>query len=68
MLFYALALSTALAKTVTNDEPAHLLRGFTLSQTGELKFQTGHAPFSHRLIGALVPNDPEAPDVRQLSL
>ncbi len=68
LLFYALALSSALAKTPTNDEPAHLLRAFALSQTGDLRFQTGHAPFSHRLIGALLPSEVDLVDVGQLPL
>ena len=68
LLFYALALSSALAKTPTNDEPAHLLRAFALIQTDDLRFQTGHAPFSHRLIGALLPSEADLVDVSQLPL
>ena len=68
LLFYALALSSALAKTPTNDEPAHLLRAFALSQTDDLRFQTGHAPFSHRLIAALLLSEADLVDVSQLPL
>ena len=52
LLFFYLALTTALAKTPTSDEPSHIVRGVTLSQTGDLRFQLGHAPFSHRLLGS----------------
>jgi hypothetical protein len=68
LLFYALALSSALAKSPTNDEPAHILRAFALIQTDDLRFQVGHAPFSHRLIGVLLPTEADLPDVGQLSL
>ncbi len=68
LLFFYLALTTALAKTPTNDEPAHLLRGFALSQTGDLRFQFEHAPLSHRLIGSLLFSETQAPEVRKLPL
>ena len=68
LLFFYLALSTTLAKTPTNDEPAHLLRGFALSQTGDLRFQFEHAPLSHRLTGSLLFSETEAPEVRRLPL
>lgn len=67
LLFFYLTLDTALVKVLTSDEPSHIIRGVTLRQTGDLRFQLGHAPFSHRLIGSLLPLMPELPDVHQLS-
>ncbi len=67
LLFFYLALTTALSKTATSDEPAHIVRAVTLSQTGDLRFQLGHTPFSHRLIGSLLFTDAQLPEVRQLS-
>ncbi len=66
LLFFALGLRAALAMSPTNDEPAHMLRGFVLRSTGGLQFQTGHAPLSHRLIGALLTGDPSLPDPQDL--
>ena len=66
LLFYALALGTALAKTPTIDEPVHFLRGVVLGQTGDMHLQFEHAPLSHRLIGALLPTEASLPDVQQL--
>ena len=68
LLFFYLALSTALAKTPTADEPAHIVRSFVVSQTGDLQFQLGHAPLSHRLIGALLFSEAELPQVTELPL
>ncbi len=68
LLFFYLALTTAMAKTPTADEPAHIIRGIVLTQTGDLQFQLGHAPLSHRLIGSLLSSEAEVPEVSQLPL
>ena len=65
LLFYALALGTAVAKNPTVDEPVHFLRGLVLGQTGDLHLQFEHPPLSHRLIGSLLATEPSVPDVRQ---
>jgi hypothetical protein len=67
IFFFALALRTALAKTLTADEPAHMIRAVALNQTGDLRFQLGHAPFSHRLLGGLLFSDEQLPAVNQLA-
>ena len=67
LLFFALGLRATLVMVPTNDEAAHMLRGFVLSSSGGLQFQTGHAPFSHRLIGVFLPGDPSVPEPQQLS-
>ena len=68
LLFFYLAITTVVAKTPTNDEPVHLLRGFALSQAGDLRFQFEHPPLTHRLIGSLLFSEEELPQVRQLPL
>ena len=67
LLFFALALGAATAKSPTNDEPVHLTRGAALSQTGDLTLQFEHAPLSHRLIGSLMPTEPTLPAVSHLA-
>lgn len=67
LVFWGLALATALGKSPTSDEPAHFIRGYVLRQTGDLDLQLGHTPLSHRFIGLLLLTEPDAPDVRQLA-
>ena len=66
LLFFALGLRAALTASPTNDEPAHMLRGYVLATTGGLQYQTGHAPLSHRLIGLLLAADPSVPDPAEI--
>jgi hypothetical protein len=66
LLFFALTLGTALAKTPTVDEPVHFLRGVVLGQTGDLHLQFEHPPLSQRLISALLLTEISIPDVQQL--
>jgi hypothetical protein len=66
LIFFALALNTALSKSPTVDESVHVLRGRTLWQTGEMKLQYGHAPLSHWLIGSLLFTEPTLANVSQL--
>ncbi len=65
-IFFALALGAALAKSPTNDEPVHLLRGAALAQTGDLSLQFEHPPLAHRLIGGLLRSEPTLPQVAEL--
>ncbi|MCI0395199.1 MAG: glycosyltransferase family 39 protein [Chloroflexi bacterium] len=65
LLFFALALDTALHKSLTVDEPVHLLRGLILWQTDDLRRQT-QPPLSHWLIGSLLFTEPQMPAVREL--
>ena len=66
LIFFALSLHTARSKSITNDEPVHILRGYTLWQTGNLRFQFQHTPLSHRLIGLLLGTEPTLPDITRL--
>lgn len=66
LLFFGLAVNTAVSKSMTNDEPTHLLRGYALWTTGELQYQGAHTPFSHWLIGSLLPTEPTLPDLTTL--
>lgn len=66
LIFFALALSTAISKSPTNDEPVHITRGAALSQSGDLSLQYEHTPLSHRLIGMLLPVEPTVPLVANL--
>ncbi len=66
LLFFDLGLRASLAMSPTNDEPAHLLRGYILQSTGSMQYQTGHAPLSHRFIGLLLLGDRSVPDVYEL--
>ena len=66
LFFFALGLRAAISLAPTNDEPSHFLRGFVLSTTGSLQFQTGHAPLSHRVMGLLLKGDPSLPEPEEL--
>lgn len=66
LTFFLLALGTALAKSPTNDEPVHIVRGLALRQTGDLSLQYEHTPLSHRLIGALLTTEPGLPALNRL--
>jgi hypothetical protein len=66
LIFFALALNAAIAKTPTADEGMHLLRGRVLWETAEFDLQGQHTPLSHWLIGSLFFSDPDSPDVQQL--
>jgi hypothetical protein len=66
LVFFFLALDTAVSKTPTADEPVHVLRGLTLWQTRDLALQT-QPPLSHWLIGSLASTEPALPDIRQLA-
>ena len=66
LLFWWLAVQTALAKSLTSDEPIHMMRGIALIQTGELRFQFEHPPLTHRSMGLLQRLEPAIPNLRQL--
>ncbi len=66
LIFFALALQTAIAKTPTADEGMHLLRAQVLRQTDELSLQGQHTPLSHWLIGTFFFTEPTAVDVEAL--
>jgi hypothetical protein len=66
LVFFSLALATALGKSPTNDEPLHVLRGVLMMQTGDLRHQSGHPPFSHRLIGLFLPGEQDLPEITTL--
>lgn len=53
IIFFLLALQTAVALAPTADEGMHLLRGQILRETGDLSYQGQHTPLSHWLIGTL---------------
>ncbi|MGB3714324.1 MAG: hypothetical protein WA996_07840 [Candidatus Promineifilaceae bacterium] len=66
LVFFALALQTATAKSPTSDEGMHLLRGRVLWETGELALQGEHTPLSHWLIGIFLATESSVPDVVSL--
>lgn len=66
LVFFALALGAARAKSPTNDEPIHLTRGAALRQIGSLALQYEHTPLSHRLIGTLLATERTLPPVVSL--
>ncbi len=66
LIFFALALQTAIAKTPTADEGMHLLRAQVLRQTDELSLQGQHTPLSHWLIGTFFFTEPTVADVEAL--
>lgn len=66
LLFFWLAVNTAVSKSITNDEPTHLLRGYALGTTGDLQYQGAHTPLSHWLIGSLLTIEPTLPDLQTL--
>lgn len=67
LAFFALSVSTALDKSLTNDEPVHLTRGALLHQSRDFSLQYEHTPLSHWLIGALFSTEPTLPQIRELS-
>ena len=67
LLFWGLALHTAVQKSPTNDEPVHFTRGVVLGQNGDLRLQFEHAPLSHRLIGLFLQSEAEMPRVVDLT-
>ena len=66
LIFFALALATAVAKAPTVDEPVHVLRGRALWQTGSMRFQFEHGPLAHWLIGSFFFTEPTLANVTQL--
>lgn len=66
LIFFALAVGTAVASSPTVDESVHVFRGRVLWQTGDLRFQAKHMPLSHWLNGALLFTEPTLPDVTKL--
>lgn len=66
LVFFALAVATAVATSPTVDESVHIFRGQALWQTGELRFQAKHMPLTHWLNGALLFTEPTLPDVTTL--
>ncbi|MFZ0545864.1 MAG: glycosyltransferase family 39 protein [Candidatus Promineifilaceae bacterium] len=66
LIFFLLAVHTAVVKSPTADEVIHLLRGRTVWQTADMSLQGQHTPFSHWLIGMFFFTEPTAPDVEQL--
>ncbi len=66
LLFFWLATDTAVSKSITNDEPTHLLRGYGLWTTGDLQYQGAHTPLSHWLVGSLLTTEPTLPDLKRL--
>ncbi len=66
LIFFLLAIQTAVAQAPTADEGMHLLRGQVLRQTGQLVLQGEHIPLSHRLIGLFLTIEPTLPDASQL--
>jgi len=66
LIFFSLALQTAIAKTPTADEGMHLLRAQVLRQTDELSLQGQHTPLSHWLIGTFFFTEPTVADVEAL--
>ncbi|MBE2220308.1 MAG: glycosyltransferase family 39 protein, partial [Anaerolineae bacterium] len=66
LIFFTLALETAVSKSMTMDEPVHILRGAALWQTGDTRLQYEHTPLSHWTIGSLLPLVKNLPKVDQL--
>ena len=65
LIFFALALETAVSKSLTMDEPVHILRGGALWQTGDTRLQYEHTPLSHWAIGSLLPLVKNLPQIEQ---
>jgi hypothetical protein len=55
LIFFTLALETAVSKSFTMDEPVHIIRGAALWQTGDTRLQYEHTPLAHWAIGSLLP-------------
>lgn len=53
LVFFGLALDTAVSQSPTVDETIHLFRGVAIWQTGQFQYQHAHPPLAHRLIGSL---------------
>lgn len=66
LVFFALAVGTAVANSPTVDESVHVLRGRTLWQTGVMELQYEHGPLSHWLIGLFLPTELTLSDVTDL--
>ena len=66
LIFFALAVATAVASSPTVDESVHIFRGQALWQTGELRFQAKHMPLTHWLNGSMLFTEPTLPDVTTL--
>ncbi|MCB9421588.1 MAG: glycosyltransferase family 39 protein [Ardenticatenaceae bacterium] len=66
LIFFALAVATAVASSPTVDESVHVFRGRVLWQTGDLRFQAKHMPLTHWLNGSLLFTEPTLPDVTTL--
>ena len=66
LIYFWLGVNTAVSKSITNDEPTHLLRGYSLWTTGDLQYQGAHTPFSHWIIGSLLPTESTLPDLQNL--
>ncbi len=65
-VFFALALNSAVSKSLTMDEPVHILRGGALWQRGDTRLQYEHTPLSHWAIGSLLPLEKNLPQIQQL--
>ncbi len=65
-VFWALALNSAISKSLTMDEPVHILRGGALWQTGDTRLQYEHTPLSHWAVGSLLPLAEKLPRIEQL--
>ncbi len=66
LLFFALALETAVSKSFTMDEPVHIIRGAALWQTGDTRLQYEHTPLAQWAIGSLLPLAPNLPPIETL--
>lgn len=66
LIFFTLALQTAVSKFFTMDEPVHIIRGAALWQTGDTRLQYEHTPLAHWAIGALLPLADNLPAIAQL--
>ena len=66
LIFFALAVNTAVLTSPTVDESVHIFRGRVLWQTGQLRFQAKHTPLAHWLNGSLLFTEPTLPDVTDL--
>jgi hypothetical protein len=66
LVFFALGMGTAVAKSLTMDEPVHILRGGALWQTGDTRLQYEHTPLAHWNIGALLPLAENLPQIERL--
>lgn len=66
LIFFALTLHAARVKSPTNDEAVHLLHAHALVSRNDFRYETGHPPVTHRLIGLLLPTDPSLPALESL--